>query len=205
MCKTIGFLLKGKWKVPHASLYYYRNDIPDMYPVVIQKCSQGINLHSQRKNPYPTSPFCCPLTCWVTLERPPPNNGWPLMKKQQQQWRHLKAQSCMDWGAALFTWTDRCATLYLLITWRHLLQQSRDSSLPLAMPFAIKSGSKESCCNRSEECRSTLLTMTSRGTNNTGRNFCHVMKLTPGSLRKSDSCLSADAPTKSRDVTVMWY
>ena len=37
---------------------------------VILKCSQGINLHSQRKNPYQTSPFCCPLISqWNVIEK----------------------------------------------------------------------------------------------------------------------------------------
>ena len=68
--------LKGKWKVPTQpdifgdfSIHTIESlswDIAifTMSQPVIQKCSQGINQHSQRKNPYRTSPFCCPLK-WV--------------------------------------------------------------------------------------------------------------------------------------------
>ncbi len=60
-------VLKGNRKVPEASLELYRNDIPDMYmsQPVIQKCSQGINLHSQCKNPYRTWRYGCPF--WAHL------------------------------------------------------------------------------------------------------------------------------------------
>ncbi len=65
--------LKGKWKVPNASLYYYRNDIPDIYPVDFDHFYHGdestcnpkvltrYKSTLSKKKTYRTSPFSCPL------------------------------------------------------------------------------------------------------------------------------------------------
>ncbi len=51
------------WKGPQGLTTFYRNAIPDMYPIYFDQW--GINLHFQRKNPDRTWPYGCPVNVHV--------------------------------------------------------------------------------------------------------------------------------------------